>query len=175
MTAKLVRVPLLKVLDCQDPLMWYAGRVNEYVPYLARSSSEWKSREPSGYVNFIAAKNARIVHVLVTPDKLGQYPYNCAQPVSGRKPTSAACNAPKATKGGQSHAHTTAEVATNIVLGFGVSVAITAVLMPALGHNVTLSQNVAMTSVFTVASFVRAYGLRRFFNWLQLRGARGMP
>jgi hypothetical protein len=73
---------------------------------------------------------------------------------------------------GQSHAHTTAEVTTNIVLGFGISVAITAVLLPAMGHQVTLTENVAMTCVFTVASFARAYGLRRLFNWLQLRQNR---
>lgn len=70
---------------------------------------------------------------------------------------------------GQSHRASAIEAATNIVLGFGISVGITAVLLPAFGHQVTLAQNVAMTSVFTVASFVRAYGLRRLFNWLLLR------
>lgn len=65
---------------------------------------------------------------------------------------------------GQSRRLSAIEAATNIVLGFGVSVVITALLLPAFGHHVTLGQNVAMTSVFTVASFVRAYGLRRLFN-----------
>lgn len=72
--------------------------------------------------------------------------------------------------GGQSHRASAIEAAANIVLGFAISVAITAVLLPALGHDVTLAQNVAMTSVFTVASFARAYGLRRLFNWLQIQG-----
>lgn len=70
---------------------------------------------------------------------------------------------------GQSHRASAVEAGVNIVLGFGISVGITAVLLPALGHDVTLGQNVAMTSVFTVASFARAYGLRRLFNWLHCR------
>ena len=70
---------------------------------------------------------------------------------------------------GQSHRASVIEAATNIVLGFGISVGITAVLMPALGHHVTLSENLAITSVFTVASFARAYGLRRLFNWLHCK------
>jgi len=73
---------------------------------------------------------------------------------------------------GQSHRASAIEAATNIVLGFGISVGITAVLLPAFGHQVTLSENVAMTCVFTVASFARAYGLRRLFNWLHTRAAR---
>lgn len=68
---------------------------------------------------------------------------------------------------GQSRRLSAIEAATNIVLGFAVSVVITALLLPAMGHQVTLSENVAMTSVFTVASFVRAYGLRRFFVWIE--------
>ena len=71
---------------------------------------------------------------------------------------------------GQSHRASAVEAGVNLVLGFAISVGITAVLLPAFGHQVTLGQNVAMTSVFTVASFARAYGLRRLFNWLQCRG-----
>lgn len=70
---------------------------------------------------------------------------------------------------GQSRRSSAIEAATNIVVGFAVSLVITALLMPAFGHHVTLGQNVAMTSVFTVASFVRAYGLRRVFNLFESR------
>lgn len=221
MTAKRVRLRLLKVTACQDGLMWYAKMVGEYVPCLGLEHGEWKSRTPTGYSNFIAEDNARVVHVFVSPDKLGEYPYKYAQvqrpakkpqPVTGQVPTLApwpappapadpaaqGCKArcdmlgvcrdlpdcedalgrarganPKPPTGapamGQSHRASAIEAATNIVLGFGVSVGITAVLLPAFGHQVTLAQNVAMTSVFTVTSFARAYGLRRLFNWLLLR------
>lgn len=208
-----VRVRLLKVMRCQDAMMWYAPLVGEYVPCLGLDHGEWRSRAPSGYSNFIAQDNARVVHVFVSPDKLGEYPYKYAQV---ERPVQLQQDAPATAKAapklalktgckarcevlgvchdlpdcedalgrarpayakrtaaeqamGQSHRASAIEAATNIVLGFGISVGITAVLLPAFGHQVTLGQNVAMTSVFTVASFARAYGLRRLFNWLLMR------
>lgn len=64
---------------------------------------------------------------------------------------------------GQSHAHSWLESATNVAIGFFVSLVITAIVLPAFGHNVTLAENVAMTSIFTVASLIRGYFVRRFF------------
>ncbi len=64
---------------------------------------------------------------------------------------------------GQSHAHSWLESATNVAIGFLVSLVITAIVLPAFGHNVTLAENVAMTSIFTVASLIRGYFVRRFF------------
>jgi hypothetical protein len=52
---------------------------------------------------------------------------------------------------------------TNITVGFIVSVGLTAVVMPVFGHEVTLAQNIGITSIFTVASIVRSYALRRLF------------
>ena len=232
MNKDLVRVRLLKVTRCQDGMMWYAPLVGEYVPCLGMTQGEWQSRDPSGYSNFIAEANARVVHVFVPRGKLGEYPYKYAQvqrpakkaviPNIPEAQCKNVCTARKACQGlrdckelmkpiddqgckarcdmlgvcrdlpdceealgrarganpkpptaapamGQSHRASAIEAATNIVLGFGISVGITAVLLPAFGHDVTLGQNVAMTSVFTVASFARAYGLRRLFNWLLLR------
>ena len=57
----------------------------------------------------------------------------------------------------------------SIAIGFAVSVAITAVVMPAYGHAVTLADNVQITAIFTVASIVRGYFVRRFFNGLVRR------
>ena len=61
------------------------------------------------------------------------------------------------------------ETCASVVVGFGVSVAITAVLLPAMGHAVSLGDNLLMTGVFTVASIARGYWLRRLFNWLEGR------
>jgi hypothetical protein len=57
-----------------------------------------------------------------------------------------------------------AETMANIVVGFGVSMAIQAVVLPAFGHHITLAQNFWITCIFTVASVVRGYGIRRIFN-----------
>lgn len=88
---------------------------------------------------------------------------------AGRAHQAKTAGAKKSPTLGQSHRASAIEASVNIMLGFGISVGITAVMLPALGHQVTLGQNVAMTSVFTVASFARAYGLRRLFNWLNYR------
>lgn len=56
------------------------------------------------------------------------------------------------------------EALVNVGVGFIVSVAITAVVFPLYGHEVSLSHNIQITLIFTVASVARGYVLRRFFN-----------
>lgn len=58
------------------------------------------------------------------------------------------------------------ETCVSIAIGFVVSVAITAVVMPLYGHDVTFSQNIQITLIFTVASVLRGYLVRRaFVKW----------
>ena len=45
-----------------------------------------------------------------------------------------------------------------------VSVCLSFVVYPLFGHAFTLAQNVGLTLVFTVASIVRSYAVRRYFN-----------
>ena len=180
----LTRVRMLRVTRCTDASLWYASRVGDLVPCLGFSYGQWTSREPEGYANFIDEENARVVHVFVSPKELNEYPYKFRTPIDRSVPTPHRWPPPppagpptriwpdcaKQTKAtGQSQSHSFAEATTNIVVGFGVSVALTALLMPAFGHHVTLPQNIALTSVFTIASFIRAYGLRRLFNQLSTR------
>lgn len=61
------------------------------------------------------------------------------------------------------------ETCASIAIGFVVSLAITAVVMPAYGHHVTLGQNLQITAIFTVASVARGYLVRRAFNRWGLR------
>jgi hypothetical protein len=71
---------------------------------------------------------------------------------------------------GQSRTASMTEAVANIVVGFVVSVVITAWLLPAMGHQVSLSENLLMTSVFTVASLIRGFAIRRAFNRLHTKG-----
>jgi heme/copper-type cytochrome/quinol oxidase subunit 4 len=64
----------------------------------------------------------------------------------------------------QSRLASLAETCTSIAIGFAVSVVLTAVVMPAYGHDVTLGQNLQITAIFTVASVARGYLVRRAFN-----------
>lgn len=57
-----------------------------------------------------------------------------------------------------------AEAVIGTAIGFVVSLALTAVVLPAYGHQFSFSQNLQITSIFTVASIARSYVLRRWFN-----------
>jgi membrane protein YdbS with pleckstrin-like domain len=59
------------------------------------------------------------------------------------------------------------ESITNVVVGLVISFCIQLVIYPFLEIPVTLSQNVFITLVFFVASFLRGYFLRRIFNNLK--------
>jgi hypothetical protein len=70
---------------------------------------------------------------------------------------------------GQSRTHSMAETMANIVVGFGFSMVIQALVLPAFGHDITLAQNFWITCIFTVVSVVRGYGIRRIFNRFQTK------
>ena len=56
------------------------------------------------------------------------------------------------------------EAVINVVIGFVISLAITAVVLPAYGHQVTWSENLQITLIFTITSILRTYFVRRYFN-----------
>jgi hypothetical protein len=70
---------------------------------------------------------------------------------------------------GQSRTHSMAETLASIAVGFVISMVIQALAWPLFGHQITLAANFWMTCIFTVASVLRGYGMRRFFNHLHTR------
>ena len=56
------------------------------------------------------------------------------------------------------------EALVNVAIGMVISVALSLVVYPLFGHAFTLAQNVWITIIFTVASIVRSYCVRRWFN-----------
>ena len=58
------------------------------------------------------------------------------------------------------------EAWTNIAVGMGIAFVGQLIVFPALGIEVRLSQNIAITICFTVISLCRQYLLRRLFNRL---------
>lgn len=93
-----------------------------------------------------------------------------AQPTPPAMATVPSPAAPAPTTG-QSRAHSLAETVTSITVGFIVSMLLQAVLLPWYGHPISLSDNFQITAIFTVASLLRSYGLRRLFNRLHRGGA----
>jgi hypothetical protein len=57
------------------------------------------------------------------------------------------------------------ETCINVLIGFVISFWLNLVILPAFGHgHPSLLNNLGMTAVFTVASILRGYVIRRYFN-----------
>lgn len=64
----------------------------------------------------------------------------------------------------QSRLMSATEAATNVAIGYLVSVAANIVVLPMFGYNVTIADSFAIGVAFTVISLARSYMLRRIFN-----------
>lgn len=56
------------------------------------------------------------------------------------------------------------EAATNIAIGYLVSVAANIIVLPMFGYDVTIADSFAIGLAFTAISLARSYTLRRIFN-----------
>lgn len=56
------------------------------------------------------------------------------------------------------------EAFINTAIGFLVTLGLTPIVYPLFGHSFTLAQNMGITAIFTVASVLRGYAIRRWFN-----------
>lgn len=67
----------------------------------------------------------------------------------------------------QNRKHSILESITNVIIGLITSFLIQIAIYPILGIPVTFNQNVIITIVFFIASFIRGYVIRRIFNKMQ--------
>ena len=58
------------------------------------------------------------------------------------------------------------ESATNVIAGLIISFVIQLIIYPILNIPVSINQNLIITFVFFIASFIRGYVIRRLFNKL---------
>jgi len=56
------------------------------------------------------------------------------------------------------------ESVANVAVGWLVALALTALVLPAFGYRVTAPDALGISAIFTAASLVRSYALRRLFN-----------
>ena len=56
------------------------------------------------------------------------------------------------------------ESVVNVVVGLVISFLIQLIIYPVLNIPVTIQQNLIITTVFFIASFIRGYVIRRIFN-----------
>lgn len=59
------------------------------------------------------------------------------------------------------------ETVTSTAIGFVVSLLLTAAVLPAFGYPTTWAHDFWITMIFTVASVLRGYAVRRLFNGLR--------
>jgi len=64
----------------------------------------------------------------------------------------------------QSRIMSATEAATNVAIGYLVSVVANIIVLPAFGYDVTIADSFAIGLAFTAISLARSYILRRIFN-----------
>jgi hypothetical protein len=69
----------------------------------------------------------------------------------------------------QTHKFSWFESISNTSIGFIISFIIQIIIYPILNIDVKFSQNIIITSVFTIASILRGYIVRRLFNKFDLK------
>lgn len=64
----------------------------------------------------------------------------------------------------QSKLNSFIESCTNVAIGFGFNFIANMFIMPLVGFNITVTQNLLLGFWFTVISIIRSYLVRRYFN-----------
>jgi uncharacterized membrane protein (DUF441 family) len=73
----------------------------------------------------------------------------------------------------QSASMSLVEAVVNVLVGFAVAVLTQMGVFPLFGLQTTLVQDLRLGAIFTLVSLLRSFLLRRLFERLRLRGARG--
>ena len=71
----------------------------------------------------------------------------------------------------QSRRMSLVEAIANVAVGYGVAVATQIAVFPMFGLHASLSENLAIGAIFTLASIARSYALRRVFEAIRVGGA----
>lgn len=60
------------------------------------------------------------------------------------------------------------ETVVGTIIGFIISILLNLIIFPAVGCQITPTQNISIITIFTFASIIRGYFVRRFFNKIAL-------
>ena len=69
----------------------------------------------------------------------------------------------------QSRTMSMVESVANVIVGYGIAVALQILIFPAFGLQMTLAQNLKIAAAFTVISICRSFALRRVFEAIRVR------
>ena len=65
----------------------------------------------------------------------------------------------------QTRKESATEAIVDILVGYTVNLMANFAIFPLFGWHITLEQNLLIGVFYTIVSFARSYGLRRFYNW----------
>lgn len=72
----------------------------------------------------------------------------------------------------QSRRHSLEEQIVSQIVGLSIALALNAYVTPLIvGAPVNMRQNLILTGIFTIASIIRGYALRRIYNGRTVKGA----
>ena len=69
----------------------------------------------------------------------------------------------------QTKKRSAAEALTNTLGGYFINLVVQLIVYPLYGAVFTFNQNLQLGGIFFIVSFVRGYGVRRLFSWLDRR------
>jgi hypothetical protein len=75
---------------------------------------------------------------------------------------------------GQTRTQSAIESVMNVLIGYGIAIMAQLMIFPRFGGHFSFSDNLQIGAIFTVVSLIRSYMLRRFFNWMSIRGERSI-
>lgn len=59
----------------------------------------------------------------------------------------------------------------NVLIGLGINLTANAIVLPMIGFDISLSQNLTLGVIYTIISVARSYAVRRWFNAYIVRAA----
>lgn len=65
------------------------------------------------------------------------------------------------------------EATVGVVVGFIVALLLQIIVFPIFDIDTTFGENFTIASIFTVASIIRGYYMRRLFNWMHHKKGYG--
>ena len=62
------------------------------------------------------------------------------------------------------------EACLNVLIGAGIALATQLFVFPFVGIHIDMQTNLIIVAIFTAVSIIRSFYVRRFFNWIYVKG-----
>jgi hypothetical protein len=63
------------------------------------------------------------------------------------------------------------EACINVLIGFWINFFANLLILPLIGFNITVGQNIFIGILYTIVSIARSYAIRRWFNYYIVKAA----